>query len=192
MKLTKLTTVFLVLGSTVVKAGEVQVFPVLADYHPSGVPVETVAQVESEVWMQILVGDFAAPDSQVQTMPLEVSFPTLFVTRVVDQYTWEGYRMQGRLDLVLYDSTEGVPEGEEYDSTLGNGVIHHPTFGVLEVSLYPWVKSHDYGWMYFVEDGTAFGSSAWWIYEDDRGWYWTTWNVFPMIRTAGGLVNYFQ
>jgi hypothetical protein len=191
MKIQRILTIWSVLCVASLEAGEIQVFPVLADYHPTGVPIEAIAQVGSEVWMQVMVGDFAAPDSRVQTMPREVSFPTLFVTRVLDQYAWEDYRMNGRLDLILYGETQGVPNREDYDAALGNGVLRHPSFGRLEISEYPWVKSDDYGWMYFVEDGTAFGSSAWWIYEQDKGWYWTTWNTFPMIHNGEGSVNYF-
>ena len=32
-----------------------------------------------------------------------------------------------------------------------------------------------------VEADIAFNSNAWWFYEPDFGWFWTTRNLYPQI-----------
>jgi hypothetical protein len=170
-------------------AGTFQFFPVPVTEAGDQAIVENIFQVNSSVEVMYLLGDLAPSNVRAATKPVEVNFPTIFITEIFSQ--WEILQKKIYLDTVLYGrEIEGIPSAESYDYENGNGEIVHPVFGTLKINSYPWVYSPDYGWRYVKEDGVSGGSLAWWFWEEDIGWYWTTRNMFPLIFSDVGMTEY--
>lgn len=178
----------LLLGIASLNGTELVWFPVPTDRPSSPAHVDAIFQVGSEVWIMYIVGDLVAPTAIGSTAPVEVDFPTLFVTNAFDQWDLESYKEY--LTAAIFGEVEGVPTAGGYDFAAGNGMIQHPVFGQLHVSKYPWVYSPFFGWRYVKEAGARWNSNAWWFWEKDIGWYWTTRNIFPLILTKNGFRLY--
>jgi len=178
----------LLLGIVSLYGTELVWFPVPTDEPSQQAQVDAVFQVGSEVWIMYIIGDLVAPTAIGSTAPLEVDFPTLFVTNAFDQWDLEQYKTY--LTSVIFGDVEGVPMANGYDYATGNGIIQHPVFGELNIANYPWVYSRFFGWRFVKEAGARFYSNGWWFWEPDIGWYWTTRNFYPLIYNKDGIRLY--
>ena len=173
---------------TSLSGSELVWFPVPTDQPDSPAHVEAMFQTGSEVWMMYILGDLVAPNAIGSTAPVEVDFPTLFVTKALNQ--WEIDPFEPYLGFSIFGEYPEVPKKDSYDYSHGNGIIQHPVFGQLDISKYPWVHSPFFGWRFVKEAGTAWSSNGWWFWERDIGWYFTTRNIYPLIYTKDGLRHY--
>ena len=82
-----------------------------------------------------------------------------------------------------------------YDYDIGSGWIFHrkggncapvsEALGWIYIRKYPWVYFIDGGWRWVVEAGIEDNSNAWWFYQPDFGWFWTTRDIYPWVYLAG-------
>ena len=178
----------LLLGIASLNGTQLVWFPVPTDTPSQTAHVDAIFQVGSEVWLMYIVGDLVAPTAVGSTHPVEVDFPTLFVTNAFDQWDLEAFKPF--FTSVIFGEVDGVPAADGYDFAKGNGMIQHPVFGQLDISNYPWVYSRFFGWRFVKEGGTRFYSNGWWMWEEDIGWYWTSRNFYPLIYTRTGFRLY--
>ena len=111
-----------------------------------------------------------------------VEFPSLFVVSC-------DYGSPQEPDVVI------EPGNGSYNYDVGNGWIYHrkgrpggsgeESLGWIYIKNYPWVYTLDGGWRYVVEVEIFEYSNAWWFYEPDYGWYWSTRNLYPIIYHQG-------
>ena len=115
-----------------------------------------------------------------------MEFPTLFVVSC-------NFGFPREPDIVIYNF--GRTSGS-YDYEIGNGWISHrrgfrwckpvaDSLGWIYIRHYPWVYTLDGGWRYVVEAENFEYSNAWWFYEPNYGWFWTTRDLYPIIYHQG-------
>ncbi len=161
-------------------AGELIWHPLIGNGVDEFAPIGSIGQVGSEVYLSVgLVFDGSSCDMHSNRIPVE--FPTLFVVSC-------GYEFPRSPDIVILSSTASG----SYDYEIGDGWIFHrkgfdgckpvtDSLGLIYIKHYPWVFFPDVGWRYVVEAGIFEYSNAWWFYEPDFGWFWTTRDLYPWI-----------
>lgn len=165
-------------------------FPMQAGPGAQEVPVVSIVQVGSEVHV-VAIGPGIVHDYDVDlsTSEVAIEFPSLFIASCF--YSLELHAHVQEDFYAIYDRRLGTYGKYNYDH--GSGWIFHRKAGVLNsrenrfleslgwmyIREYPWVFFLKGGWRFVVETEATERANAWWFYEFDLGWFWTTRDLYP-------------
>ena len=172
-KIILLASLALGLASALVHAETAVILTTVPESYTGSWTVYAAYKVGAEVWVEIPTG-WMTPTKTMASEEMDYGCPAIMVTYVIDQHTVS--QVPNSSANCIYSLAGATTR--DYDSTLGDGWICHNFFYWCYVQDYPWVYVWKYHkWIYMSSTGPAtYGdlqANAWWIWADDRGWYWT-------------------